>query len=93
MRRAGGAVTFRAGRELGAGTVTAAANGGALTAAASVIVRPATLRIGAVTFRGTSRGIEVTVGAVDGARRPVSRAALTIVAARRTTGASPARAS
>jgi hypothetical protein len=80
VRRAGGVVAFRAGRELGAGTVTAAANGGALTASASVTVRPATLRIGAVTFRGTSRGIQVTLGAVDGARRPVSRAALTIVA-------------
>jgi hypothetical protein len=79
VRQAGNAVAFRAGRALGAGTVTAAASGGALTAAASVIVRPATLRIGTVTFRGTSRGIQVTVGAVDGARRPVSRAALTIV--------------
>jgi len=79
VRRAGNAVTFRAGRELGAGTVTAASNGSGLTAAASVTVRPATLRIGTVSFRGTSRGIEVTVGAVDGARRPVSRASLTIV--------------
>ena len=79
VRRAGNAVAFRAGRELGTGTVTAAANGTALTASASVAVRPATLRIGAVTFRGTSRGIQVTVSAVDGARRPVSRAALTIV--------------
>jgi hypothetical protein len=80
VRRPGGIVAFRAGRELGAGTVTAAANSGTLTASASVTVRPATLRIGAVTFRGTSRGIQVTVGAVDGARRPVSRAALTVVA-------------
>ena len=80
VRRAGGVVAFRAGRELGAGTVTAATGGGALTASASVTVRPATLRIGAVTFRGTSSGIQVTLGAVDGARRPISRAALTIVA-------------
>jgi hypothetical protein len=79
VRRAGNAVAFRAGRALGPGTVTAAANGGTLTAAASVTVRPATLRIGAVTFRGVSRGIQVSVGAIDGARRPVSRASLTIV--------------
>ncbi len=75
-----GAVTFRAGRMLGTGTVTATANGGTLAASASITVRPATLRIGAVTFRGTSRGIQVSVATVDGARRPVSRAALTIVA-------------
>jgi hypothetical protein len=80
VRRPGGAVTFRAGRMLGTGTVTATANGGTLTAAATITVRPATLRIGAVTFRGTSRGIQVTVATIDGARRPVSRAALTIVA-------------
>jgi hypothetical protein len=79
VRRPGGAVTFRAGRMLGTGTVMAA-NGATLTASATITVRPATLRIGAVTFRGTSRGIQVTVAAVDGARRPVSRAALTIVA-------------
>jgi hypothetical protein len=59
--------------------VTAAASGGALVASASVTVRPATLRIGPVTFRGTSRGIQVTIAAMDGARRPVSRAAITIV--------------
>ena len=59
--------------------MTATANGGALVGSASVTVRPATLRIGSVTFRGTARAIQVTVAAVDGARRPVSRAALTIV--------------
>ena len=37
---AGGVVAFRAGRELGSGTVTAATGGGALTAVASVSVRP-----------------------------------------------------
>ena len=79
VRRAGGAVAFRAGRELGTGTVTATASGGALTASASVTVRPATLRIGPVTFRGASRGVQVTIAAVDAARRPVSRAGLTIV--------------
>ena len=79
VQRAGDSVAFRAGRELGTGTVTAAASGGALVASASVTVRPATLRIGPVTFRGTSRGVQITVAAMDGARRPVSRAAITIV--------------
>jgi hypothetical protein len=79
VRKAGSAVAFRAGRQLGTGTVSATAGGGALAASASITVRPATLRIGAVTFRRTSRGIQVTVAAIDGARRPVSRAELTIV--------------
>ena len=79
VRRQGGVVTFRAGRLLGAGTVTAAA-GTSLVASAAVVVRPATLRVAAVTFRGTARGVQVTVATVDGARRPVSRAALTLVA-------------
>jgi hypothetical protein len=78
VRRTGGAATFRAGRVLGTGTVTAAA--GALTASSSVVVRPATLRLASVTFRRTSRGVQVTVAAVDGARRPVSQATLTLVA-------------
>jgi hypothetical protein len=76
----GGTATFRAGRVLGSGTVTATAGGGSLVGSATVVLRPATLRIGAVTFRRTSRGVEATLAAVDGARRPVSRAALTIVA-------------
>ena len=33
-----------------------------------------------MTFRRTSRGVQVTAAAVDGARRPVSGAALTLVA-------------
>ena len=78
VRREGGAVTFRAARQLGAGTVSATAGGG-LTASASVTVRPAALRIGSVTFRRPVRAIQVSVTAVDGARRPVSRAALTLV--------------
>ena len=79
VRRHGGVVTFKAGRLLGAGTVTAAA-GASLVASAAVVVRPATLRVAAVTFRETARGVQVTVATVDGARRPVSQAALTLVA-------------
>ena len=73
----GGSVTFRAGRVLGSGTVTATR--GSLTGTANVVVRPAALRL-SVTYRRTSRGAEVTLGAVDANRRPVSRAAVTFVA-------------
>jgi hypothetical protein len=79
VRRQSGLVTFRAGRLLGAGTVTAAA-GTSLVASAAVVVRPATLRVAGMTFRRAARGVQVTVATVDGARRPVSRAALTLVA-------------
>ena len=75
----GGTATFRAGRLLGSGTVTATASRGTLVGSASVVVRPGALRIASVAFRGTSRGIQVSVAAVDGARRPISRAALTLV--------------
>lgn len=74
----GGSVTFRAGRVLGSGTVTATR--GSLAGTATVVVRPATLRLASVTFRRTARGAEVTLTAVDAARRPVSRAAVTLVA-------------
>jgi hypothetical protein len=78
VRREGSAATFRAGRVVGSGTVTATVGG--LAASAAVVVRPAALRLASVTFRRTGRGIQVTVAAVDGARRPVSQAALTLVA-------------
>ena len=78
VREPDGAVTFRAGRVLGEGTVTATA-AGSLVASAAVVVRPASLRLGPVTYRRTARGVQVIVSAVDGARRPVSRAALTLV--------------
>ena len=74
----GGSVTFRAGRVLGSGTVTATR--GSLAGTATVVVRPATLRLGSVTFRRAARGVEVSLAAVDAARRPVSRAAVTLVA-------------
>ena len=72
----GGSVTFRAGRVLGSGTVTAMR--GSLAGTATVVVRPATLRLASVTFRRTARGAEVTLAVVDAARRPVSRAAVTL---------------
>jgi hypothetical protein len=71
-------VIFRAGRVLGEGSVTATA-AGSLVASAAVVVRPASLRLGPVTYRRTARGAQVILPAVDGARRPVSRAALTLV--------------
>jgi hypothetical protein len=77
VRGQGGAVTFRAGRLVGTGTVTATA--GSLRATASVTVRPATLRLAPVAYRRTSGGVQVSLAAVDGARRPVSRAALAVV--------------
>jgi len=78
VREPDGAVTFRAGRVLGTGTVTATA-AGSLVASATAVVRPASLRLGPVTYRRTARGVQVTVSAVDGARMPVSLAILTLV--------------
>ena len=76
----GGRATFRAGRTLGDGTVTATTSGGSVVGSAALAVGPATLRLASVTFRRTSRGAEVALAAVDAARRPVSRAAITLVA-------------
>ena len=78
LRARGAAVTVTAGRTLGTGTVTATAGGG-VAGTASLAVRPATLRIASVAFRGISRGVQVTVATHDGARRPISRAAITLV--------------
>jgi hypothetical protein len=74
-RGSGGDVTFRAGRAVGNGSVTATA-GGALTGSATVVVRPAALRVTA-SYRATSRGVQVTLSAIDAQGRPVSRTALT----------------
>ena len=60
-------------------TVTATAKGGTVAGSSAVVVRPGTLRIGSVGFRRTARGVEATVAAIDGARRPVSQTALTLV--------------
>jgi hypothetical protein len=78
VRTTGTSVTFRAGRVLGTGTVTASR--GTLAGSASLIVNPAGLRIAPVAFRGTSRGVEATLSTVDARRRPVSRATLALVA-------------
>ena len=74
----GASVRFRAGRVLGSGTVTARA--GSLAGSATVVIRPATLRVRTVDVGITARGARVTLAALDGARRPVSRAAVTLVA-------------
>jgi hypothetical protein len=87
VRGEGGAVTFRAGRTLGSGTVTATL--GSLSGSANVIVRPSALRV-LPTFRRTSRGVLLTLATVDAAGRAVSRA--TLVFAVRVDGRRAARA-
>jgi hypothetical protein len=79
VRGSGGTVTFRAGRVLGNGKVTATANHGSLVGTASVSVTPAHLRIATLKATPTSRGLRVLVGAADGAGRPISKAALRLV--------------
>ena len=78
VRGRGAAVRFRAGRVLGSGTVTAGT--GSLAGSATVVVRPATLRVRALDVSATARGARVTLAALDGARRPVSQASVTLVA-------------
>lgn len=68
-----GAVTFRAGRVLGDGTVTGVL--GSVTGSATISVLPAGLRVTAA-FRRTSRGALLTLASVDARGRPVSRATL-----------------
>jgi hypothetical protein len=80
VRDSGGTVRFRAGRVVGSGTVSARA--GSLLGSATVVVRPATLRVRALEVRSTARGALVTLAALDGARRPVSLANVTLVAHR-----------
>ena len=78
LRGRGATVRFRAGRMLGNGTVTAGA--GSLSGSATVVVGPATLRIRAVDVTRTPQGARVTLAGLDGARRPISQAAVTLVA-------------
>ena len=73
VRRPGGVVALRAGRVLGRGTVTATLGG--LSGTATVTVLPAPLQVGA-TFRRTTRGVELTLAALDAQSRPVSRTTL-----------------
>jgi hypothetical protein len=81
VRGSRGTVRFRAGRVLGSGTVTARAAGRAsLVGSATVVVSAATLRIRALDVRPTPRGAQVTLAALDGARRPVSLTTVTLVA-------------
>ena len=77
VRGRGATVRFRAGRVLGSGTVTAGA--GSLSGSATVVVGPATLRIRAVDVTRTPQGARVTL-AGSTARRPISQAAVTLVA-------------
>jgi len=80
----GGTIAFRAGRLLRTGTITATVTtpSGPLAGSASVTVTPARLRIGPVAFRPGKRGVRVLLAAVDGARRPVSKATLMVVVRR-----------
>jgi hypothetical protein len=75
---AGGAAVFTARRVLGAGTITASADG--LTGTAAITVLPGTLRIASLKATASSRGLRVLVGVADRAGRPISRATLTLVA-------------
>ena len=79
IRPRGDSVVFQAGRVLGRATVTATAKGATASSSATVVVSPGALRIGSITFRRTARGVEATVKTVDGARRPVSVARLTVL--------------
>jgi hypothetical protein len=72
-----GSAVFTAGRLVGTGTITAGAGG--LTGTAAITVLPGTLRIASLKVTPTSRGLRVIVGVADGARRPISRATLTVV--------------
>ena len=80
----GGTIAFRAGRLLGAGTitVTVATAAGSISGTAAVTVIPARLRIASILFRPGARGVRVVLSVVDGARRPVSAATLAIVVRR-----------
>ncbi len=71
-----GTATFTAGRVLGSGRVIARA--GALAANSAVSVTPGHLRIASLKVSSTANGLRVLVGVADGARRPISKAALTL---------------
>ncbi len=79
IRASGGSARLTAGRLVRAGTVSAVASP-TVAGRSSVRVLPAGLRVQKPVARRTARGIEVLVRTVDGARRPVSRTALRIVA-------------
>jgi hypothetical protein len=66
-----GSAAFTAGRLVRKGQVVVLAAGAAGSAAASVTVLPATLRIAAIESRRTAAGARLAVRVVDGAGRPV----------------------
>ena len=78
--RSGGATVLTARRMLGNGTVTAVA--GSITAAATVRVAPARLRVSSIGYRARAGSVFVTVRATDGAGRPVSAASVAVLVKR-----------
>jgi hypothetical protein len=82
--RTGSATAFTARRTLGGGTVVAAVatETGTISAGAGVRVMPGRLRIGSIRYRSRKSSVLVTVTAVDVARRPVSRAVVSVVVRR-----------
>jgi hypothetical protein len=76
----GGTATFTAGRLTRTGTILAAADG--VVGRASVTVTPGLLRIGSLSLRSGSRRLLITLTTVDGARRPVSNARVSIAVRR-----------
>jgi hypothetical protein len=82
--RAGGATTFTARRTLGSGTIVAsvATEAGAISAGASVRMTPSRLRIGSIRFTSRKGAVLVAATTVDAARRPVSRAVVSVVVRR-----------
>jgi hypothetical protein len=79
-----GTATFTAARVLRSGSVvaTATTGTGTISGEARVTVTPARLRIGSIQYRNARNGLRVTVTAVDGARRPVSGAAVSVLVKR-----------
>jgi len=79
-----GTATFTAGRLVRRGIVDVSAGtaAGTIEGSAHVTVTSARLRIGSVAYRRIRSGVEVTVTARDGARRPVSRALVAVLVRR-----------
>jgi hypothetical protein len=80
IKGSGSTATFTAARLIRGGTVVATA--GSIAGSARVTVTRAQLRIGSVQYRRVRNGLRVTVTAVDGARRPVSQAAVSVLVKR-----------
>jgi hypothetical protein len=82
--RTGTATTFRAGRTLGTGTVTAAiaSETAPISGAARVKVTPGLLRIRSISYRSRKNDVLVTATAIDAAGKPVSRAIVSVLVRR-----------